>query len=190
MKLAPSCNPIRLDRREHTVDLLTGVDREARLCHAAVTGAANAHMHVWRRMVAEAEHDDDPLEARDPWHRDTLRRWTDSLCRVAQRRLRGLLHSRPPVRQFCASRVPIGADSQSRGGVVRAHSRGAATGAVTKPVKCRSAGTPRWCSRRRRTHSRSGRRSKPGRWGRRTRVHAERRRLTAMGRGGVAVGRG
>lgn len=81
--LAPSRDPSCLDCWEHTVDLLAGVDREARLGYAAVTGTTNAHMHVWRRMIAEAEHDDDSLEARDPWHRDTLRRWTDGLSRVA-----------------------------------------------------------------------------------------------------------
>jgi hypothetical protein len=77
--LAPSRDSSCLDRREHTVDLFASVDREARLGYAAASGATNAHMHVWRRVVAEAEHDDDSLEARDPRHRDTLRRWTQPL---------------------------------------------------------------------------------------------------------------
>jgi hypothetical protein len=77
--LAPPRDPGGLSRGKRTVNPLSGVDRKSGLSYATVTGAANAHMDVRRRMVTEAEHDNDSLEARDPWHLDTLRRWADSL---------------------------------------------------------------------------------------------------------------
>jgi hypothetical protein len=77
--LAPSRDPSCLDCREHTVDLFAGVDREARLGYATVTGPTNTHMHVWRRMVAETKHDDDSLEACDPRHPNNIRSRRDAL---------------------------------------------------------------------------------------------------------------
>ena len=61
MTAAPSRDFACLRRRKHAVDEFAGLDREAGFRHAPCSGAADADMDVWRRMVTEVEHDDDPV---------------------------------------------------------------------------------------------------------------------------------
>jgi hypothetical protein len=69
MTAAPSRDFACLHRRKHAVDEFAGLDREAGFRHAPRSGASDADMDVWWRMIAEVEHDDDPVaEARYSWH--------------------------------------------------------------------------------------------------------------------------